>query len=256
MIAYLNYLIVTLLFFIGASIFSFLNVVIYRVPRKQNFVTGRSMCPVCGKTLLGLDMVPVLNWFFLKGKCRFCKGKISVRYPLVEAFGGFCMLLSVMVLGFNIKAVLVFAFLCMLVVVSLVDLDTMEIPNGFVIWAAILGVISIFVFPEIDFMSRIIGIFSVSVPLLVLSLLISGAFGGGDIKLMAACGIFLGWKLNLLSLFFGILTGGIYGIYLLTTRKKGRKEHFAFGPFLCIGMMVSVFWGDNLLNWYLGLFGL
>lgn len=245
-----------ILFFFGASVFSFLNVVIYRVPKGISFVTGRSMCPGCGKNLRGIDMVPVLNWFYLRGKCHFCKARISVRYPLIETLGGGLSLLCVWKFGISFQALTVFAFLCVLTVTAMVDLDTMEIPNGFVIAAAVVGVLSIGAFPELSIISRIIGVFSVSVPLLLITLLVPGGFGGGDIKLMAACGIFLGWKVSLLSLCFGILTGGLYGIWLLAARRKGRKDHFAFGPFLCLGMTVALFWGERVLNWYLGFFSI
>lgn len=253
MLAFLYALSAILIFFFGAAIFSFLNVVIYRVPKKLSFVKGRSMCPSCEKSLQGLDMVPVLNWLYLGGKCRYCKAKISLRYPLVELLGGVLALLCMMYFT-PWQALVAFAFLCVLTVVALVDLDTMEIPNGFVLWAAAIAVGSIFVFPELTLLSRIIGIFSVSVPLLLITLLVPGGFGGGDIKLMAACGLFLGWKLTLVSLGFGLLTGGAYAVWLLATRKKGRKEHFAFGPFLCLGMTAALFWGEAVLRWYLGLF--
>lgn len=253
MLTFLYALSAVILFFLGASIFSFLNVVIYRVPKKLSFVKGRSMCPSCGNTLQGIDMVPVFNWLYLGGKCRFCKAKISPRYPLVELLGG-CLALLCAVCFPSVQGVLVFAFLCMLTVVALVDLDTMEIPNGFVLWVAGIAMASIFFFPEITLFSRMIGIFSVSVPLLLITLLVPGGFGGGDIKLMAACGLFLGWELCVLSFGIGLLLGGGYAVWLLATRKKGRKEHFAFGPFLCLGMTVAFFWGDAIIHWYLGLF--
>lgn len=247
-------LIGTVIFFFGASVFSFINVVIYRLPRKLSFVNGRSMCPHCQKTLRGRDMLPVLNWFYLRGKCHFCGEPIALRYPLIEGLGGCLALLCVKYFGAVPAAAVVFAFLCILTVVAFVDLDTMEIPNGLVLWAGVVGVISIFVFPEVNLISRIIGIFSVSLPLFLITLAVPGGFGGGDIKLMAACGLFLGWKLCLLSLCFGLLTGGLYGIWLLAAGKKGRKEHFAFGPFLCLGMTVALFWGEQILDWYLSFF--
>lgn len=199
-------------------------------------------------------MVPVLNWVYLGGKCHYCKERISVRYPLIETLGGGLSLLCVWEFGISLQALAVFTFLCVLTVTAMVDLDTMEIPNGFVIAAAVVGILSIGAFPELSIISRIIGVFSVSVPLLLITLLVPGGFGGGDIKLMAACGIFLGWKLSLLSLCFGLLTGGFYGIWLLAARKKGRKDHFAFGPFLCLGMTVALFWGERILNLYLDFF--
>ncbi|MCI9296748.1 MAG: prepilin peptidase [Lachnospiraceae bacterium] len=241
-------------FLLGCCIFSFLNVVIYRLPKKMDFVTGRSACPFCGHALGAPDMVPVLGWVFLGGKCRYCKAGISVRYPLVELAGGIAAVLCSYHFGINPRAIIAFLFLCVLTVVSFVDMDTMEIPFSLVIAAALMGVLSVLFFPEISFVERVIGIFCVSVPLYLLTVAVPGAFGGGDIKLMAACGIFLGWKLNLLALFLGVMGGGIYGFWLLAAKRKKRTDHFAFGPFLCLGMAAALFWGEKILDWYLGFF--
>ena len=154
----------------------------------------------------------------------------------------------------NISTVLtILLFLALLSIISSVDIATMEIPNTFVIAALVLGIISIFTMPGTSLPSRILGMFVVSVPLLHITLLIPGAFGGGDIKLMAACGLFLGTKLTLLSFAFAVLTGGLYGIWLLVMKKKSGKEHFAFGPFLCLGMAAALFIGDKVWHWYVGL---
>lgn len=154
----------------------------------------------------------------------------------------------------NISTVLtILLFLALLSIISSVDIATMEIPNTFVIAALVLGIISIFTMPGTSLPSRILGMFVVSVPLLLITLLIPGAFGGGDIKLMAACGLFLGTKLTLLSFTFAVLTGGLYGIWLLVMKKKRGKEHFAFGPFLCLGMAAALFIGDKVWYWYVGL---
>lgn len=210
------------LWFLGAGIFAFLNAVIYRVPRGESFVS---------------------------------RGKIPARNIWVELFGGCMALLCVHEIGYNLAALTGFAFLCMLTAVTLVDIDTMEIPNGFVFAILLIGLVSIWTMPGISLTERLTGIISVSAPLLLITTFLPGAFGGGDIKLMGSCGLLLGWKLSLVSLFLAILTGGLYGIYLLTVRKKRRKEHFAFGPFLCLGMLTALFWGRELLSWYLGLCG-
>ena len=244
------------LWLFGASIFSFLNVVIYRVPRQESFVKGSSYCPDCEHRLSGPDLVPVFSWLFLRGRCRYCGGKIPARDTWVEVLGGCIALLCGCKIGYNLAALTVFVFLCMLTVVALVDIDTMEIPNGFVLVILLIGLVSIRTMPGISLTERLVGIVSVSVPLLLITVAVPGAFGGGDIKLMGACGILLGWKSSLISLFLAVLTGGLYGIYLLAARKKGRKEHFAFGPFLCLGMLTALFWGRELLSWYLGLCGL
>ena len=197
-------------------------------------------------------MFPILNWVFLRGKCRFCKSPISLRYPMVELLGGVFAILAVRQYGWSLQSVLIFAFLCILTVTAFVDYDTMEIPNGFVIAALISGIAAIFLFPQISLLSRLTGFLCVSLPMLLITFLIPGAFGGGDIKLMAACGLFLGWQLTLLSFFLAVLGGGAYGGWLLITKKKGRKEHFAFGPFLCAGMAAAVFIGTPIINWYAG----
>lgn len=259
-------LMTTILYFVifmfGAAVFSFLNVVVYRLPRKLDYVKGRSACPNCGNELKWYHMIPVFSYLFLRGKCGFCKAKISFRYTLFELMGGVFAVFSFFYYTGNIKfdytallrALLMFAFLGALTVIAFIDADTMEIPNGLIIAVAIIGLISILLFPEIGLLDRGIGIVCVSVPFLLLALVIEGAFGGGDIKLVAATGLLLGWKLNLVGLFFALLTGGAYGIYLLAAKKKGRKDHFAFGPFLCFGMAASAFFGDAVLGWYLGFF--
>ncbi|MDO5136759.1 MAG: prepilin peptidase [Eubacteriales bacterium] len=249
-------MVVCLSFLTGSCIFSFLNVVVYRVPKKISFLTGRSMCPACGHPLTFFDMIPVAGWFLLRGKCRYCGAGVSFRYPLVEALGGGAALLCLRD-GFTIQAALEFGFFCILTVTALVDLDTMEIPNGFVMGAALLGLLAIILDGgSATLFERLVGMVCVSLPMLALAMIIPGAFGGGDIKLMAACGLFLGWKVTLLSFFFAVLGGGAYGIWLLLTKKKKGGDHFAFGPFLCVGMLVGRVWGMSILAWYLGLFGL
>lgn len=155
--------------------------------------------------------------------------------------------------GYWYSSLIVCVFLALLTVVSAVDYTTMEIPNIFVLAAFVLGIFSVYTMPGISLISRVLGIFVVSVPLFLLTLLIPGAFGGGDIKLMAACGLFLGIKLTLISFAFAVLTGGVYGSWLLVMKKKNGKEHFAFGPFLCLGMAAALFIGDKVWNWYAGL---
>ncbi len=254
MIYIIQFIFYLLIFMAGAGIFSFLNVVIYRLPRKISFVTGRSHCPSCDATLRWYDMVPVFNWFYLRGKCRDCGARISPRYPAVEALGGVFALLCIYRFGREAEAIAAFVFLAVLTVVAFIDADTMEIPNGLVIGILIIAIVAWACGLVPGWRDRLIGFACVSVPMLLITLAIPGAFGGGDIKLMAAAGLFLGWKQCLVATFLAIVAGGLYGIFLLAARKKGRKEHFAFGPFLCAGMAAALFWGEPLLEWYLGLY--
>lgn len=249
-----------IIFLVGASVFSFLNVLAYRLPRGMNFLTGRSVCPECGEELRWYQMVPVASYLILGGKCGFCRCRIPFRYLASELLGGALAVLTALCFGWELsvmamlRGLAVFAFLGVLYAVALIDGDTMEIPNGLVIAAGILGLIACLLFPEPALWERAVGVLSVSLPLLLISLAVEGAFGGGDIKLMAACGLFLGWKLNLVALFFALMGGGAYGVYLLAAKKKGRKDHFAFGPFLCAGAALSLFLGERVLSWYLGFF--
>ena len=252
----LQVLITVIVFLLGASIYSFLNVVRFRLPRKMDFIRGRSICPACKRELTGKDLVPVFSYLLLRGRCRYCGDRIPADSLLTELVGGVSAALAGYILGWNIQTAVIWLFFSILFEVALLDAQTMEIPDGFVAALALIGLAGILTGPSLPLAERLIGVFSVSVPLLLLTLLIPGAFGGGDIKMMAACGLFLGWKLSLVALFLAVVTGGFYGIYLLAAGKKGRKEHFAFGPFLCAGMFLAYFWGTPLLDWYLGLLAL
>lgn len=256
MLYFLEILLGFLIFITGASVFSFLTVVAERVPGKKSFIRGRSNCTACGHELAPWDLVPIFSWLFLLGRCRYCKAKIPLRCLAMEALGGLTALLAVGAAGFTPQGLIHFLFMGMLTLVALVDWDTMEIPNGFVAVILALAVVHTLLYGHPPYVNALIGFFMVSLPMLVITLLIPGAFGGGDIKLMAACGIYLGWKNTLLAFFLAVVGGGIYGAYLLATRKKGKKEHFPFGPFLCVGMGIALLWGEGILKWYLNIFGL
>ncbi|MBC8530106.1 prepilin peptidase [Christensenellaceae bacterium NSJ-44] len=241
-------------FLFGSCTGSFINVVAYRLPRKLDMVKGRSFCPACGKTLKAYDMIPVLSFFCLKGRCRFCKEKISPRYPAVEALSGAVALACVWVHGYTLAALIAFSSCAVLLAVALIDWDTQEIPNGLVLALAVPALAAIGVFPEVSLLSRGIGLVAVSLPMLAMALLIKNSFGGGDIKLMAVCGLLLGWQQILVGTFFALLTAGGYGAYLLATHKKGRKDTIAFGPFLAAGVALALLAGEPVLHAYLSLF--
>lgn len=247
-------IIYVLIFAIGATIGSFLNVLVYRLPRRMDFVKGFSHCPKCGHRLTALDLVPIFNWIFLRGKCRHCSARISPRYLIVEAACGAAGLLIYAYIAQPERALLYFAVFCVLLVMALIDADTQTISDGMNIALGVLAVISIWVCPEIDMQSRLIGLGAVSVPLFVITLFIDGAFGLGDVFLMIAAGFLLGWQAALIALFIGLIIGGVYGAGLLISRKKGRKDHFAFGPCLAAGIFASLLWAPEILNWYLTVF--
>lgn len=156
-------------------------------------------------------------------------------------------------LGFNFQTVIFILFIGLLIALSVTDIKTMEIPPVYNYAIFALGIISIFVTSQIGFVNRIAGALCVSVPLFLIILIVPGGFGGGDIKLMFAAGFFMGFQTTLVSAMIAFILGGIYGVIVLILRKKGRKDHFAFGPFLCAGMIIAIFAKDAILNWYFGL---
>lgn len=263
MLSIFDFLFSFLIFYLGACVFSFVNVVVYRLPKKMDYIKGHSVCPSCGKRLKWYHNLPVFGFVLLRGKCGFCGDKISPRYLIFELLGGvlslFTQIYYINLFNFEYTSVLrylvVFAFLAVLTAVFFTDLDTMEIPNGFSIFIAVLAVASFFLFPNIGILERGIGALAVSLPMLLISLCVKGAFGGGDIKLMGAVGLFLGWKLNLFAFFVSILLGGIYAAALLIIKKKDKKAQIPFGPFLAVGTAFSWFFGSQIIYWYLGLFG-
>lgn len=253
LILFLLYLFV---FIFGICIGSFLNVVVYRVPNGISIAKGRSFCPTCKQQIKSYDLIPILSFLFLGRKCRYCKQKISFRYPLVELFTGIMAVLLFVRFDFTWRALAAFVLYAILIAVALIDLDTMTIPNGLVLALVVPAICAIFLFPEVSIWSRIIGFFVVSVPMLLLAWWIDGCFGGGDIKLMAVCGFLLGWQNALLATFIGILLGGLYAVFLLLTKRTGRKDHIAFGPFLAFGVALAFVFGTQVIGTYLSWFGL
>lgn len=253
--ALLFFAVYLLVFAFGSCIGSFVNVLAYRIPAKLSFVKGRSACTSCGHSLGAADLVPLFSFLFLKRRCRYCGERISSRYFWVELAGGLLALLTFAVYGLSLHTLCVAAVMFGLLTVSLIDIDTLEIPNGLIIFLLIPAVCLTFLKDGTSVLDHIIGAVCVSVPLLLLALIIPGSFGGGDIKLMAVCGLAMGWKLTLFSLFVALLLGGGYAIYLLSAKKGTGKKQFAFGPSLSAGIAAAFLAGDAVIGWYIGLLG-
>ena len=150
--------------------------------------------------------------------------------------------------NFTAKALLAFAFCAVLVSIALIDFDTMRIPNSLIFALIPLSILSLFVFKDISIGESIIGFFAVSIPMFLMIVIIPGIFGGGDIKLMAVCGLFLGWKLILLAAFFGIIIEGVYVIVKSLLKKLKKNDHIAFAPALCIGIYISLLYGTQMIE--------
>lgn len=250
------FLLYAFVFLFGSCIGSFINVVIYRVPNRIPIAKGRSFCPGCHHTLSPLELVPILSFLFLRGRCRHCKMKISRRYPLVETIMGVAALLLYIRYDFTVTALIYFIAASVLTAVAFIDLDTLTIPNRLILALLFPAAAAAFLIPQPSLLSRLIGFFCISLPMLLLTLAIPDCFGGGDIKLIAVCGFLLGWQNTLLAAFLSLLFGGSYGIYLLIRSRENRKAHIAFGPHLCLGIFIAMLYGNEMIAVYLRLFGL
>ena len=243
-----------IIFIFGITIGSFLNVCIYRIPLGESIVTAPSHCMTCGRKLKWYDMVPVFSWLVLGGKCRNCKSKISVQYPIIEGVNGILYVMICAVNGLEWSSVIYCFMASALLVLSIIDWRTYEIPFGINVFLFVLGV-AMTILDRGNLAEHLIGMICVSGLLGILYLLTGGrAIGGGDIKLMFACGLLLGWELILLAFFLGCIIGSVVHIIRMSVKKAGRM--LAMGPYLSAGILLAALWGNAWINWYLSLLGL
>lgn len=223
---FLDIVVYILSFLVGAVVFAYANEVIIRVPKKEK--------------LLGEGF-------------KYFRDKQSKRPVVIAILGGVLAVTVVVYYHVSFAAVTIFLLYTILSIIAFIDWDTQEIPPQLNAMIMVLGVLSIWTIGGVSILERVIGMFCISLPLYLIILIVPDGFGGGDIKMMFAAGFFLGWKGTLVAFFIGAITGGIYGVYMLAARKKGKKEHFAFGPFLSLGIAVSAYagLGITLMNMYL-----
>lgn len=233
-------------FILGSVVGSFLNVIAYRVPIKESLVKGRSHCTSCGKQILNRDLIPIISWILLGGKCRYCKEKISPRYMIVELLTALSYLAAFLVFGADIKLAYAALLFPTLMVLSLWDIDRKEIPYTCSIIIAVLGIASFFT-ANTPWYEHLIGCAVIAVPFAILCFL--GAMGGGDVQLMAAAGLLLGWSIVPAAM-IGIILGAIAGCIIKAVTKLNL---ICFGPFLSVGIFVGFLWGPDIINAYLSL---
>ncbi len=240
---------------LGLCIGSLLNVVIYRVPRGVSIAVGRSHCLGCCRELAWYDLIPLLSYLLLRGRCRSCREPISWCYPLVELLTA--ALFVIVYLHTGLTAVLIkYLFLvALLVAVSFIDLEHFLIPDSLVLAGVIFGIGIGFIVQDISFWSALLGAVSCSGFLLLVALISRGGMGMGDVKLALVTGLFLGWPQGLVGLFAGACAGGLIGIILLMTGIRGRKDPIPFGPFIALGTLAALLWGSQILNLLFGPLG-
>jgi leader peptidase (prepilin peptidase)/N-methyltransferase len=244
-------------FLFGTVIGSFLNVCIHRLPKDESIMFPASRCPACQAPIRPWDNIPLVSFALLRGRCRACRSPISWRYPLVEGITGLLFALTVDRFGVSLQAALLLAFLAGLVAVSFIDLDHQVIPNVVTLPGIPLGLLGGVIGGDPPFLDRLIGALA-GAGFLYLVLLYGSvvygqdAMGEGDLNLIAFVGAFLGWQAVVVTILVACLTGSAIGLGLIASRRLGRREHIPFGPFLALGAVVALFWGQALVEWYLG----
>ena len=240
-------------FVFGLILGSFSNVVIYRLPQGKSIVTPGSQCRLCGNSIRPWDNIPLLSYFLLRGRCRFCKEPISTRYPAVELAHGILYVLLWYKLGFGLPFAWYGLLTSTLLVVTLIDFDHKIIPNIITLPGIAIGLgLSMSALPVTP-LASLLGISMGGTFFYLIALVSKGGMGGGDIKLIAMIGAFLGWQGALFTIFAGALLGSLAGVTLMLLGRKGRKDKVPFGPFLSCGAVLFILSGDDLIRWYVNL---
>ena len=254
MLLFLEMIPYMVIFIFGIVIGSFLNVCIYRMPLHESIITAPSHCMTCGGKLHWYDMVPVFSWLCLRGRCRNCGTKISVQYPVIEALNGVLYVVVFAVNGLNSVSGLYCLMASALLTLSLIDWRTYEIPlpiNGVLF---VLGIVATGL-DSAHILSHVIGALCVSLVLELIFIISGGrAIGGGDVKLMAACGLILGWKLIILAFVLGCIIGSV--VHVIRIKVSGSGRMLAMGPYLSAGIFIAALWGNAWISWYLSLLGI
>jgi leader peptidase (prepilin peptidase) / N-methyltransferase len=257
-----------MVFTLGAAVGSFLNVVIYRIPAGLSLLFPPSRCPQCLRQLKRYDNVPVLGWLWLKGRCRYCRSPIAVRYPLVEAATGILFVWVYWAFNLSLLTVGYWAFFSWLLALSLIDLDTLTLPNSLTQSGLIVGLVYQAIAGWLagglsgaathlmnGILGAVVGIWVFDTITMVGSIAFGQtAMGGGDAKLTALIGAWLGWQLTLLGGFMACAIGAFAGGGAIALGLISRRQPMPFGPFLAIGAVLTAFFGETLLSAYLSTF--
>jgi leader peptidase (prepilin peptidase) / N-methyltransferase len=249
---------VVVLALIGAAIGSFLNVCIYRLPRRESLVWPASHCTSCGRTLSWYENVPILGWLALRGRCRTCGERISIVYPIVELVTAVIFVCGYLIYGWTPLLAVRLLFACAMIVLFVIDLQHQILPNVITVPGIVIGfILSVFLPP--GWVSSLLGIVLGGGVLLAIMEAYARArgfegLGMGDVKMLAMIGAFLGWQLMLLTLVLGSLAGSLIGVGLMATRRGGMKTALPFGTFLAMGALVAAVAGDAILRWYVSMY--
>ncbi len=255
---YENTIFLVFAFVLGALIGSFLNVCIYRIPAKQSIVSPPSSCPKCGHKIRWYENIPIISYASLLGRCSSCRTKISLRYPIIEALTGLLFVLVFHHFAFSSATLIFWLFVAALVVITFIDYDHQIIPDVISLPGIAVGFLCSFLGHWLGWLDSLIGILVGGGILYVVAygyekLTKREGMGGGDIKLLAMIGAFLGWKAILPVIFFSSLLGTFVGVPAMLIKKGDTRFAIPFGPFLAVAALVYLFWGQAIIRWYINL---
>jgi len=248
----------TIIFIFGLLIGSFLNVCIYRIPKEESIAYPPSHCFSCGRSLKSLELIPVISYLFLRGKCRGCGSRISLRYPIIELLTALVFLLLYKELGLSIAFCFNVILASILICIAIIDLDYQIIPDGLVLLGFGVGLLYkivsyLYNMPSIGFINGIFGILFGGGFFLLIAVLSNGGMGGGDIKLMAVLGFWFGLKTIVFITLLAFIVGSVISVLLLLTKVKSRRDFIPFGPFIAVATFLALLFQQELIQWYLEL---
>lgn len=248
-----------LIFLYGLIIGSFLNVCIYRIPRRQSISLPSSYCPNCSASLKWYDLVPVFSFIAQGGRCRYCREKISPKYLIIELLNPIIYLMIYNKFSFTLEFFFYTIIFSLLIIITLIDLEYMIIPDILVILILVITIMYklasyIFYNNSLGFLNSILGLVLSSSLIIIIIIVSKGAMGWGDVTLIGSLGFILGLKNIFLTIFLSFLLGAIISVILLATKIKGRKDPIPFGPFIVLGFFITLFWGNQLIYWYISNF--
>jgi leader peptidase (prepilin peptidase)/N-methyltransferase len=239
---------------LGLVIGSFLNVVVARLPEGRSLWRPRSACPGCGAGIAWHDNIPIVSFVVLRGRCRACGVAIPWRYPVIEATTAVLFVLAYLVYGTSSALIPALLLLAGLVAITFIDLERQIIPDRLTIPGIVTGIVANVATGAVPWLDCVIGAALAGSLFLVIILASGGGMGGGDMKLAAMLGAFLGWPLTLVALFVAVIAGGAAAVVILGSGRLGRKDPIPFGPFLAFGGAAALLWGRRLLTWYIDVF--
>jgi leader peptidase (prepilin peptidase)/N-methyltransferase len=240
----------------GAIVGSFLNVCIFRLPKEESIIWPGSHCPECKKPIKFYDNIPLVSFVLLRGRCRCCHSPISIQYPLVEGITALGSLILFMKFGPSLSYLVYFAFMAALIVITVIDLYHQIIPDVISLPGIGVGLLASLMIPEITFFNCLMGILLGGGSLFLVATVYQWLFkregmGGGDVKLLAMIGAFVGWKAVILTILLSSLIGSITGIIIMVSKGKDFKYAISFGPFLSLGAVIALFYQNEIIFWYL-----